>query len=204
MLVVGFDLDMTLLDPRAGVRASLDALASETGVPIDADVVLARLGPKLEDELAHWFPVADVPAMASRYREIYWDACVDGGSTAMPGAHEAVAAIRADNGSVLIVTAKAELHARRCLEEVGIACDAVVGWVHGNEKADALIKHGASIYVGDTIADIQAAVIARVTAVGVATGMHNADEMCAAGAEVVFDSLSGFPEWLDAYVGSSG
>src|SRR5262249_3062968 len=116
MLVVGFDLDMTLLDPRAGVRASLDALAAETGVPIDADVVLARLGPKLEHELAQWFPTADVPAMANRYRELYWDACVDGGSKAMPGAHETIAAVRAQSGSVLIVTAKSERHARRCLE----------------------------------------------------------------------------------------
>src|SRR5262249_31189881 len=139
MLVVGFDLDMTLLDPREGVRASLNTLASETGVPIDADVVLARLGPKLEDELAHWFPVNDVPAMADRYREIYWDACVDGGSKVMPGALDAVAAVRAASGSVLIVTAKAERHARRCLEEVGIAFDGIVGWAWGNEKTRALV-----------------------------------------------------------------
>ena len=42
MLTVGFDLDMTLVDSRPGIRASMDALAQETGVPIDVDVVIAR------------------------------------------------------------------------------------------------------------------------------------------------------------------
>ena len=51
MLTVGFDLDMTLIDSRPGIRASLRALTEETGVPIDADVVIGRLGPKLEWEL---------------------------------------------------------------------------------------------------------------------------------------------------------
>jgi phosphoglycolate phosphatase len=198
MFVVGFDLDMTLVDPRVGVRASLNALKSETGVPIDADVVLTRLGPKLEDELAYWFPAADVPAMVARYRELYWDACVDGGSKVMPGAHEAIAAVRAESGSVLIVTAKAESHARRCLEEVGLRYDAIVGWAHGNEKTHALVEHRALIYVGDTIADIEAGVSACTTAVGVATGMHNAAEMYDAGADVVLESLTEFPAWLAA------
>jgi phosphoglycolate phosphatase len=204
MLVVGFDLDMTLIDPRRGVRASLDALASESGVPIDTDVVLARLGPKLEEELSHWFPNADVPEMAKRYRDIYWDECVNGGTELMPGARAAIDAVRAQSGRVLIVTAKSEPHARRCLDEVGIAHDDIVGWVHGNEKSAALIEHDASVYVGDTIADIEAGVSAQITAVGVATGMHTADEMYAAGAAAVFESLSAFPEWLGAYVESSG
>jgi phosphoglycolate phosphatase len=203
MLVVGFDLDMTLLDPRVGVRASLHALAAESGVPIDADVVLARLGPKLEDELAHWFPATDVPAMAARYRELYWDACADGGSTAMPGAHEAIAAVHAQRGIVLIVTAKAETHARRCLDEIAIPCDAVVGWVHGNEKTHALTEHAASMYVGDTIADIEAGVSAGITSVGVATGMHDVKQLRDAGANIVMESLTAFPEWLAAYAESS-
>jgi phosphoglycolate phosphatase len=203
MLIVGFDLDMTLLDPRRGVRARLDALAAETGVAIDASVVLARLGPKLEDELAHWFPAADVPAAASRYRELYWDACVNGGSTAMPGAHEAIGAVRAEGGSVLIVTAKAETHARRCLDEIAIPYDAVVGWVHGNEKTQTLIEHAASMYVGDTVADVEAGVSAGITAVGVATGMHDAKQLREAGANIVMKSLTAFPEWLAAYAGSS-
>jgi phosphoglycolate phosphatase len=202
MLVVGFDLDMTLIDSRPGVRVSLNALSTETGVPIDVDLVLSRLGPKLEDELAEWFPLADVPAMANRYREFYWDACVDGGTLLMPGARESVDAVRDATGRVLIVTAKAEAHSRRCLEEVGIAFDEVAGWVWGDGKADALRAHDAIAYVGDTIADVQAAVSADVVAIGVTTGMHDAQQMRDAGADVVLESLTAFPTWLGAYDGS--
>ena len=35
-LVVGFDLDMTLIDTRPGIAAVWDALAAETGVTIDS------------------------------------------------------------------------------------------------------------------------------------------------------------------------
>jgi phosphoglycolate phosphatase len=56
MFVVGFDLDMTLVDSRPGIRASFEALSAETGVDIDVDMILSRLGPKLESELARWFP----------------------------------------------------------------------------------------------------------------------------------------------------
>ena len=32
---VGFDLDMTLIDPRAGIVEVFDVLATETGIPLD-------------------------------------------------------------------------------------------------------------------------------------------------------------------------
>ncbi len=48
MLVVGFDLDMTLVDSRPGIAATLRALSAETGVFIDAELVVSRLGPTLE------------------------------------------------------------------------------------------------------------------------------------------------------------
>ncbi|MGC5412543.1 HAD family hydrolase, partial [Streptomyces sp. DT225] len=70
-LTVGFDLDMTLIDSRPGIKAVYDALVAETGTPIDTELVVSRLGPPLEDELAHWFPAADVPAVANRYRAMY-------------------------------------------------------------------------------------------------------------------------------------
>ena len=35
-LVVGFDLDMTLVDSRPGIAVTLDALSAETGHAIDA------------------------------------------------------------------------------------------------------------------------------------------------------------------------
>jgi phosphoglycolate phosphatase len=196
MLTVGFDLDMTLVDSSPGIRAAMNALAHETGVPIDVDVVIARLGPKLEWELAQWFPADQVDHMAERYRAHYWDHCVGDGTLLLPGARAAVKAVQSHGGHVVIVTAKTEALALRCIGSVGIQVDAVVGHVHGDEKRDALIEHAAGIYVGDTITDIKSALDASVIAVGVSTGPDDARKLLAAGADVVLTSLDEFPEWL--------
>lgn len=195
-LTVGFDLDMTLVDSRPGIRKSMEALSAETGMFIDPDVVCSRLGPKLERELAHWFPPEDVDAMADRYRALYHEFCVAGGTLAFAGARESVQAVRGRGGRVLAITAKSESASWRCLGEVGIEVDAVVGYVHGDEKRDAIVAHNATIYVGDTIADVRAGVDAGVVAVGVATGMHDATQLAAAGATVVMQTLEEFPGWL--------
>jgi phosphoglycolate phosphatase len=196
MLTVGFDLDMTLVDSRPGIRASMHALAQETGVDIDADVVIARLGPKLEWELAQWFPADQVDHVCERYRAYYWDHCVGDGTVPLPGARAAVKAVQARGGHVIVVTAKAESHAHRCLGAVGLQVDKVVGHVHGDEKRDALIEHAAGIYVGDTITDVQSALDASVIAVGVTTGPDDARKLVTAGADVVLESLTEFPAWL--------
>jgi phosphoglycolate phosphatase len=196
--VVGFDLDMTLVDSRPGIAESMRALSVETGVAIDVEVVLGRLGPKLEEELAQWYPRERVAHAAARYRAHYYDHCVDGGTLLLPGAQASVDAVRSLGGSVLIVTAKSEALSRRCLDEVGMVADAIAGYVHGDEKRDALLAHGADVYVGDTIADVKAGADAGIATVGVTTGMHSAEELAAAGATTVFATLEPFPAWLSA------
>ena len=89
MLTVGFDLDMTLVDSRPGIRASMRALTEETGVPVDVDVVINRLGPKLEWELAHWFPAEQVAHACKRYRAHYWEHCVGDGTILLPASTDA-------------------------------------------------------------------------------------------------------------------
>jgi phosphoglycolate phosphatase-like HAD superfamily hydrolase len=196
MLTVGFDLDMTLVDSGPGIRASMGALAEETGTPIDVDVVLGRLGPKLEWEIAQWFPPAEIEAMSARYRELYWDRCVGEGTILLPGARAAVDAVHASGGHVIVVTAKSESLALRCLDSVRLDADAVVGHVYGEEKRDALLEHTAGIYVGDTVTDIESAMGASAIAVGVTTGPDSARALLSAGADVVFDTLDEFPGWL--------
>src|SRR3954464_11163389 len=93
-LVVGFDLDMTLIDSRVGVHATLRALIGGTGAPIDADVEVARLGPPLEQELATWVPAEQIDPLADRFRELYVDLRLVG-LVALPGAATALAGVRA-------------------------------------------------------------------------------------------------------------
>jgi phosphoglycolate phosphatase len=196
MLTVGFDLDMTLVDSRPGIRASMAALTRETGVPVDVEVVINRLGPKLEWELAHWFPAEQVAHACKRYRAHYWEHCVGAGTLLLPGARAAVDAVRASDGHVLVVTAKSESLAHRCLKTVGLKADVVVGHVYGDEKRDALTEHGATIYVGDTITDVKSALDASVTAVAVTTGPDDRAALLASGAHAVLGSLEEFPAWL--------
>jgi len=196
MLTVGFDLDMTLVDSRPGIRASMNALAEETGVPIDVDLVISRIGPKLEWEIAQWFPADQVDHMSERYRAHYWDHCVGDGTILFAGTRAAVKAVHDRGGKVVVITAKSDLAAERCLTSVGLHVDAIVGHVHGDEKRDALIEHTAGIYVGDAVTDIKSALDASAIAVGVSTGPDDARRLLAAGADIVLESLEAFPAWL--------
>ena len=195
---MGFDLDMTLIDSRPGIAATFRAISEETGVVVDTDVVVNRLGPKLEDELAAWFPAHEILAVSDRYRELYADLGVPG-TELLPGALDAITAVRAAGGRCVVVTAKYEPNAHRCLAHVCLEVDVVVGWRHGPGKTEALVEHGASVYVGDTPPDMVAARTAGITAVGVTTGPHARGELFEAGADFVLDSLTQFPQWWDEW-----
>ncbi|MFD8692897.1 HAD family hydrolase [Streptomyces sp. NPDC059651] len=197
-LTVGFDLDMTIIDSRPGIAAAFVALSAETGAVIDTDLVVSRLGPPLEQEIAHWFPAADVAAMADRYREIYPDYAISP-SLAMPGARESIAAIRALGGRTMVVTAKYEPNAKLHLSHLGIEPDVIVGGLWAEAKARALREHGAAVYVGDHTGDVRGAQAADAFSVGVTTGPCDAAELRAAGADVVLSSLEEFPAWLETY-----
>jgi len=198
-LVVGFDLDMTLIDTRPGIAAVWDALSAETGVHVDSAAAVSRLGPPLDDELALWFPADRVPAMADRFRELYPGLAVEP-TGLLPGAREAVAAVHRHGGRVVVVTAKYEPNARLHLDHLGIVADEVVGWRWGPAKGEALLEHGAGIYVGDHVGDVAGARVAGAVSVGVPSGPVSADELRDAGADVVLDDLRGFAAWLDDHV----
>jgi uncharacterized protein len=194
-LTVGFDLDMTLVDTRPGVHASMTRLSAELGVAIDADVVVGRLGPPLEVELAHWMPAPEVPAAADRFRELM----ASGGAsdcTPLPGAVEAVAAVRAAGGRVVVVTAKQAALAEQTLAAAGLEVDAVHGWLWGAGKGEALLGEGAGVYVGDHPHDVDGARVAGAVSVGVRTGGTAPDL-----ADVLLDDLTSFPDWLSSLDG---
>jgi len=189
---VGFDLDMTLIDSRRAIMASFAWVAADTGVPIDPAAVDRRLGIKLEDELAYWFPADQVPPAVRLYREHYLR--LAGPLTSvLPGAREALAAVRAAGARAVVITAKYEVTARLSLDGVGLAADEIFADVHGPQKAAVLAGLGAGVYVGDTPADMAAAVQAGARAVGVTTGSFTDRDLSAAGADLVLASLADFP-----------
>ncbi|MGY6020492.1 HAD family hydrolase [Streptomyces spinosirectus] len=197
-LTVGFDLDMTLIDSRPGIRACYEALSERTGTYIDADLAVTRLGPPLAEELINWFPEDRLAEIADLYRAMYPSIAI-AATPEMPGARAAVDAVRAAGGRAIVVTAKYEPNAKLHLEHLGIHPDEVVGNLWAEQKAQALREHGASVYVGDHLGDVRGARKAEALSLAVATGPCSAEELRAAGADVVLDDLTRFPEWLAGY-----
>ncbi|MGV9501305.1 HAD family hydrolase [Streptomyces sp. NPDC003642] len=195
---VGFDLDMTLIDSRPGIRACYLALSERTGTYIDADLAVTRLGPPLAEELVNWFPAEEVAAVADLYRAMYPTIAIEA-TPALAGAREAIAAVREAGGRAIVVTAKYEPNAKLHLAHLGLEPDAVIGDLWAEQKAEALREHGAAVYVGDHVGDVRGARTAGALSVAVATGPCSPEELRAAGADVVLTGLSEFPGWLSDY-----
>jgi len=196
---VGFDLDMTLIDSRPQILEAFRALSVESGTAIDLAVVDTRLGLKLEDELANWFSPGAVPDAASVFRRHYI-ALAAHSTAALLGAHDALAAVHAAGSKSAIITAKHEVSVQPCLSAAGLDPDMVFCFVHGPEKADVLRSIGASVYVGDTPADMSAGRAADLFTIGVTTGSFTRTELEEAGASVTIATLEAFPVLYETFL----
>ena len=193
---VGFDLDMTLIDSRPGIHAAYQALTAETGVFVDADLAVTRIGPPLRAELREWFPADEVEQAVRTYRALYADYAIEP-TVPTPGAVEALEAVRAHGFRVVIVTSKLGRLAARHLEHLGMTADELAGDLFAEGKAAALVEHGVRWYVGDHVGDMVAATTAGVPGIGVTTGPCSAAELLAAGATHILPDLTGLPALLE-------
>jgi phosphoglycolate phosphatase len=201
---VGFDLDLTLINSRPAIMAAWSAVAEELDVSIDLDEVDRRMGIKLEDEVAYWFPAPDQSDAAASYRRHYVRLAPEL-TFPLPGAAEALASVRDAGERAVIITAKHPVSVEPSLAAVGLQPDEVFAHVHGPEKAAVLASLGAAVYVGDTPADMVAGLAGGATAVGVPTGSFRPAELAEAGASVVLGSLAEFPAWYAGFrAGRSG
>jgi uncharacterized protein len=198
-LVVGFDLDLTLIDTRPGFAATLALIAEETGVALDVEAMSERLGPPLDHMLAPHYPEDEIPGLVERFRAYYPEHAI-APTLPLPGAHEALAAVRRHGGSSVVVTGKFAPNAALHVEALTFDIDHLVGEVWGVGKAAVLRQHGAEIYVGDHVHDVEGALAAGALSVSVLTGGCTEEELRAAGTHVVLRDLSEFPAWLDEHV----
>lgn len=197
---VGFDLDMTLIDPRPGMVAVIKALGDETGLALDAEHFASHLGPPLEIGLREaGAPEDRIPAMIPRFRELYPDLVVPQ-TLAFPGAEAALRVVHELGGRTLVVTGKYAPNALLHVETLGFEVDDLVGQLWAAGKAQTLLDHNAFAYVGDHVGDVVGALAAGAVPVCVTTGPCSRDELVEAGAAVVFSSLEEFPAWLTTYV----
>ena len=118
----------------------------------------------------------------------------------LPGAVEAIAAVRGHGGRVVVVTGKFRPNAQLHVDHLGLDLDHLEGEVWGVGKAAVLLAEGVSVYVGDHVHDVEGALAAGALSVSVLTGGCTADELTDAGTHVVLTDLREFPAWLDDHV----
>jgi phosphoglycolate phosphatase len=194
---------MTLVDSAARISAGMVAAAAASGLVVDPGAARGTIGVPLRVALDELLPGAEpeaLDAVVAHYRAHH----ADPGAppiTALPGAAEALAAVRASGGRVAVVSAKLEPTARDVLAEAGLAAlvDVVVGDRYAEAKGHVLVELGATAYVGDHPGDVVAARTAGVEGVSVATGSHDPAALAAAGATTVLPDLRSFPAWLEGH-----
>jgi phosphoglycolate phosphatase len=199
---IGFDLDMTLIDPRPGMVLAMNALAEETGLALDGRYFADNLGPPLDLVLRQFgAPEALIPDLVKSFRATYPEIVIPA-TVALPGAGAALDAVRELGGQSLVVTAKHTPNARKHLVALGWRVDHVVGDLWAGAKAVALREHRASAYIGDHATDVVGALAAGAIPVGVTTGPCDAAQLREAGAHVVLETLNSFPGWLRDHLAS--
>ena len=203
-LVVGFDLDMTLIDPRRSVRSALER--SERGTRWSPSTSSSSCRRSDHPSRRRW-PRGSKVTLSSeacwRYRELCTAPSSPRDTDPMPGAVEAVRAVRDRRAAkCVVITAKYEPHAHISLEAVGIEADAVVGWKYGPAKGDVLRDHGAQLYVGDHPADVLAAQAGGTLCVAVASGGTHVDRsLRSTPAPRSCSRVSlAFPPWLEGWL----
>lgn len=200
-LVVGFDLDLTLVDSRERIMRSYIHALRDVGVEVSREDLEPHMGIPLTHTVAAVAPAVDADALVARYRR-YYDDPASPPTEPMRGAAEALAAVRDHGGRTVVVSAKYVPAVHTALAEAGLVdlVDAVYGELFAEDKSAALLEQRATVYVGDHPGDMAAAAGAGALAVGVTTGSHDAQALSAVGAAVTLEHLAAFPGWLRGHL----
>ncbi len=203
--MIGFDLDMTLVDSADAIVDGVLAVAEAYGAEVDEAWMRSTIGLPLDVVFPEIVPGVPYDDALEIYRRRY----ITHGlamQSLLPGAREALEAVVGDGFSVVVVSAKKDTHVLAVLEVVGLAglVAEVVGERFAEGKADALRERGAEVYVGDHVGDVRGAHGCGAVAVAVATGPTPASELAAAGADVVLDDLTGFVTWWRGWAAGAG
>jgi phosphoglycolate phosphatase-like HAD superfamily hydrolase len=200
--MIGFDLDMTLVDSRDGITFTTEKVLAELGVQVPSEEIFNTIGLPLWDSFPKWIAPGQVDAAVVRYRELYKTVGVPI-TTVLPGARESLDAIHAAGGSTMVVSAKLEAAVLKIVTLLDLPIDVVRGDLFAAGKATALLEENAVIYVGDHPADVIGARAAGAISVAVVTGPASYEDLRAEGAEVILNDLLEFPAWFLGWLGQS-
>ncbi|MEI6250744.1 MAG: HAD hydrolase-like protein, partial [Actinomycetes bacterium] len=196
--MVGFDLDMTLVDSSDGITSTMDVVLKKHGYNIPLEEMAKTVGIPLWDSFGQWVPAELVDPLVHEYRALYAEIGIPQ-TTVLPGAQEALEAIRALGGRTMVVSAKLEAAVVKIVKYLDLELDVVVGDLYAEKKASALKAESAAIYVGDHPGDVRGAKSAGAVSVAVATGPISREVLALEGPDIILASLLEFPAWLKAW-----
>jgi phosphoglycolate phosphatase len=194
-LVIGFDLDMTLVDSAEGISEALVQVCADHGVTISLADALETIGLPLDQVFPMWLPELPYEQLLDEYRAYYGEFGIPK-SVLLPGAKESLDAIHDLGGRVVVVSAKKADFVQRVLDVVGLKADSIHGYLFAEKKGVALKEENALVYVGDHPGDIIAARSCDAYSIVVPTGPTSVEDLIEAGPDKVLASLEDFPAWL--------
>ncbi len=211
-----FDLDGTLIDSVADIATSVNILlAKESLPPLTVDEVRAMIGNGMAKLVERAFKARGIDLegdrltnMTARMMDIYKDHLTEE-TILLDGAEDMLRAYSVAGIRIAVVTNKPEAFSRRILDHFGLG--AIVNCVVGGDTGPArkpapdMLLHAVAemdlhasraLMVGDSPADIGAAVAAGMVSVAVRGGYTTVpvEEL---GADVVIDSLRQLPAAIE-------
>lgn len=203
--VIFFDLDGTLTDPAEGITKSVRYALAKFGIDADIDDLRGFIGPPLHHSFmnSYRFDASTARQAVEYYREYF---AVTGifENVLFQGIPELLAGLKANGGDLTVVTSKPAFYAEQIVRHFELAgfFDAVVGpGLDLSQAEKALLVERAIgrydgrrpvdfVMIGDREHDILGANANGIASIGVTYGAGSREELVAAGATHVVDTLA--------------
>lgn len=200
-----FDLDGTLTDPGEGITNSVVYALDKFGITVtDRSSLYPFIGPPLVDSFMKFYGFSheDAERAVVCYREYFRDRGIFE-NRLYQGIPEVLKALKDAKKTLVIATSKPELFAKRIVEHFGLSpyFTLVAGASFDetrSEKWDVieyamdslkLTDRSEIVMIGDRKHDIIGAKKTGLESVGVLWGYGDREELTAAGADVIFDTV---------------
>ena len=211
-----FDCDGTLVDGQAAVCEAMLTAFDETGLPApDLGQVRRIVGLSLPQAIRSLAADAGQAAQAATveaYKSAFRNSRMEGRlhEPLFPGMRQLIESLHTDGWLLAVATGKSDSGLTSCLAHHGITNRFVslqAADRHPSKPDPAMLEAamfeaaatpGDSVMIGDTTFDIEMARAANVRAIGVAWGYHEREELLAAGASAVAETMAGLEDLIRA------
>lgn len=206
-----FDLDGTLTDPMLGITSSVQYALAKFGISVRyLKELIPFIGPPLAQSFQQFYGFSEEQAKeAVEYYREYFSPKGIFENEIYPGIPQLLRALYDTGFDLAVTTSKPRVYAERILKHFGI--DEYFTLVAGSEldgtrvKKDEVIRYALDAYgiegkkalmIGDRMHDMEGAAACGVESVGVLYGYGSREELTAAGAAHLVESVKELREFL--------